>query len=1125
MNFSNLRKLFLVVLACAAATESTVVSTALGQTFVWDGGTRGTGTLWSEPFNWSPRAGAPPNSTNGTARFPGFSSVGATVTLAGGPFTVGKIVFGTLGSRVRLPLSTFQHGTLRVATEIDVLQPFNAANFASDSTVLFLGPAMTIDAVPGSLVTFAGTVSGSGNPLTLTKTGEWELALNGKTMVNQMVVNGGLLTSQNGSILDNQTVVNGGLLSLNGSTLGTQTLVVNAALTSQNGIISDEMGVVGGSAGQTGQVTLSGSNAKWQNQGSLLIGDAGSGTLRLDHGSIATAHLVEIGSKAGSSGMVTIIEATLATAGSERNTVPGEIDIGYDKGSIGTVNISHGLLRSTGALIIGRSGNGTLSIPGGGGTVEASEVDIGYDAGSTGVATFSPGTLNSTGDLIVGVRGNGTLFISSASDVHGLIGAFSGSSGAVTVGSGASWNNSGALYIGGTSAGPGGTGLLRINSRGSVSAAQTTIWNTGTLELGGQFTLQSPLTINGGTVRSVDNNLIPNSATLGAGGAILDSNNFLSTYSGNFTGPGGITKIGPGTITLTGTNTYSGDTVLDNGTLTVGTPEALGTGNVIVNGGILNSILGLGLGQAINVKGNYTQNSGGTLQLNVAGSSPGQYGFISAGGNASLNGQLQLVNAGFTPAGGDSLTVLKAGGQVTSKFAELGNPFAKNPTYNTIEIVYHEKAVDVRFLKLTAPTEFPPVATVGPPNGPVVVSTDDFASFAQTPNELAAGRLLNTVTMDPRAAKLISFLDNEPLPNLPGDLQKITPDGDLTAVYEIGFSGANIQKLNLEGRLDDIRHGSSGFSSNMAINRESISKLENSSALNGKSSKETLEPILQPTAENRWGLWTTGFGDFVSVEEDSNATGYNFTTGGVSLGVDYRVTDCLTFGVFGNYSHTWTDLQPGDIGVDSGRGGLYATYFNRGFSVGTFYLNGAIYGGYNSYDSRRPALAGVATGNTDGGEFSTFVSGGYDFHLGQLTVGPIGSLQYTNVYLNGFSEQGSLAPLQIHSDSEESLRTDLGLRAFYRLKIGGHVVEPSIKATWEHEFKYSAIPITAGFAEIPGPSATFVGPKEGQDSAILSAGFSIQWSPKILTYVDYDGQLGRTRYDSNAVTGGVSISF
>ena len=1093
MNFTNLRKLFLVVLACETATELTVVSTALGQTFVWD--PKGVSNLYSERFNWTPVDGAPPNSPNATAQF-GTNLVSSSppVDLTGGPFTVGKLVFGKFGAPF-----TFQNGTLQVATGIDVLDPVNAANFASNATVLCLDPAMTINtAPPGSVLTFAGTVVQNSLNGTLTKTGQGELALNGITsIVNQMVVNGGSLTIQNGTIVDGD-------------------------------------GIVGGSAGQTGQVNLSGSNAKWQNQGFLLIGDAGSGTLMMDNGSLAVAFVVQIGSKAGSSGTVNISGgATLAAAGGEGNPTAAEFDIGYDKGSIGKVEMDGGILENNmGALIIGRSGSGTLTIVSG--TVSAREIDIGYDTGSTGTVnqTGVSGTLDSDGNLIIGVRGTGTLNIANpVSDVTGEIGAVSGSSGTVTVsgapveGTSASWKNSGALYIGGTSTGPGGAGLLRIDRGGSVSAAQTTIWNAGTLELGGQFMLQSPLMINGGTVRSVDNNLIPNSATLGTGGAILDSNNFLSTYSGSFIGSGGITKIGPGTVTLTGTNTYSGDTVLDNGTLTVGTPEALGTGNMIVNGGVLNSILGGGLGQAINVKGNYTQNSGGTLQINVKGSSPNQYGFISVGGNATLDGQLQLVDKGFTPANGDSLTVLKAGGLVTGKFASAGNPFPKNSSYDTIEIVYQKKAVDVNFLKSTAPIALPLVPTIGPGNGPAVVATYDFASFAGTPNQLAAGRMLNPVALDPRAAKLVSFLNNQIVSNLPGKLEEITPDGDLTAVYEIGFSGANIQKLILEGRLDDISHGSTGFSSNLAINRAAVSKMENSGALDGKSSKNTLEPILEPTPENRWGLWINGFGDFVSVEEDSNATGYNFTTGGVSLGVDYRVTDCLTFGVFGNYSHTWTDLQPGDIGVNTGRGGLYASYSNRSFSMGTFYLNGAIYGGYNSYDSRRPALAGVATGSTDGAEFSTFASGGYDFHLGQLTLGPIGSLQYTNIYLNGFSEQGSLAPLRIHSNSEESLRTDLGLRAFYRWKIGRCVVEPSIKATWEHEFKYSAIPITANFAEVPGPSATFVGPKEGQDSAILSAGFSIQWSPKILTYVNYDGQLGRNRYDSNAVTGGVSISF
>ena len=144
---------------------------------------------------------------------------------------------------------------------------------------------------------------------------------------------------------------------------------------------------------------------------------------------------------------------------------------------------------------------------------------------------------------------------------------------------------------------------------------------------------------------------------------------------------------------------------------------------------------------------------------------------------------------------------------------------------------------------------------------------------------------------------------------------------------------------------------------------------------------------------------------------------------------------------------------------------------------------------------------------------------------GTVQFGPTASLQYTNVYLDGFREQGSLAPLFIHSDSEESLRTDIGFRASYQWQVGTVAIEPFLKAAWEHEFKYSALPITAGFADIPGPSATFVGPSEGHDSAVVSAGISVLWTPTISTYVSYDGMLGRDRYDSNGVSGGIRIRF
>src|SRR6202041_518875 len=139
------------------------------------------------------------------------------------------------------------------------------------------------------------------------------------------------------------------------------------------------------------------------------------------------------------------------------------------------------------------------------------------------------------------------------------------------------------------------------------------------------------------------------------------------------------------------------------------------------------------------------------------------------------------------------------------RFANFESPFVLNPSFNTIDLVYARKSVTLEFLKLATPVT--PVT----PGKPVVVVTTDFSSFALTPNQSAAANLLHAVQLDPRANNLISFLNTEPFADLPNDLQKISPDG-LTSFYEIGFSNANIQKLNLESRLDDLHNGSNGFS-------------------------------------------------------------------------------------------------------------------------------------------------------------------------------------------------------------------------------------------------------------------------------------------------------------------------
>jgi outer membrane autotransporter protein len=813
------------------------------------------------------------------------------------------------------------------------------------------------------------------------------------------------------------------------------------------------------------------------------------------------------------------------------------LQLGLFSDSDGTVavNGTGSSLISAGNIVVGGSGTGRLTIANGGAVTSTNNVEIGFEAGGTGtvVVTGSGSILTSTQVLYVGYSGTGTLTSADRAVIQvgngtGLLtlGSQSGSIGTLNIGNG---NAAGTLKAGEVT---GGAGIATVNFNetdlnyifpvlltGSLTVAQNgpgktvltgantytggTLINGGTLQVNADSNLGSAsggLTFNGGTLQfgtSFDL-AATRGIKLGSAGGTVDTNGFSTTISQAITGSGGLTKTGPGTLTLAGTNTYNGDTIINAGSLVVNNRQALGLGNAIVNAGVLRADP-----QPINVAGNYTQ-TGGTLQLQIAGASAGQYDFLSVGGHANLGGTLELVSLGYQPKVGDRLTLINTQGLITGRFANWVNPFPTRPGLNTIDLVYSRSSVVLQFLNSVPSTP--------------IITTIDFHSFAQTPNQVAAASLLDAVQLDPRAANLMAFLYQEPFANLPSDFDKISPES-LTAFYEIGFSGANLQRLTLEDRLENLRNRSSAV-----VDNDSFEKIPG----DGKSIKQPA--VLPPPLEKRWDFWSTGFGDFVHLDSDFNARGYQFTTGGIDLGIDYRLTPHLTLGLMGNYAHTWTDLRPGSINVDSARGGLYSTYFANGSpavreNLSTFYLNGGIYGGYNSYDSSRRELQGNANGNSNGEEFSAFLGGGYDCRLRSLTIGPIASLQYTSVHLNGFNETGSLAPLSIHSDTEQSLRSDIGFRVSLQCRAGSVLLQPFLKAAWEHEFKYSALPITAGLAEIPGPFATFVGPTEGHDSAIVSAGVSAEWRHGISTYVSYNGQLGRDRYDSNAVIGGVRFSF
>ena len=68
---------------------------------------------------------------------------------------------------------------------------------------------------------------------------------------------------------------------------------------------------------------------------------------------------------------------------------------------------------------------------------------------------------------------------------------------------------------------------------------------------------------------------------------------------------------------------------------------------------------------------------------------------------------------------------------------------------------------------------------------------------------------------------------------------------------------------------------------------------------------------MAPIPENRWGVFVTGLGEFTAVGSTANAAGFDLRTGGVTFGVDYRLSSNFAVGLLGGYAHTGADLANG----------------------------------------------------------------------------------------------------------------------------------------------------------------------------------------------------------------------
>ncbi|MGK5191783.1 autotransporter-associated beta strand repeat-containing protein, partial [Salmonella sp. SC5] len=555
--------------------------------------------------------------------------------------------------------TTISGGTL-VATNVDAL----GSGDVTDDATLELNTGGTFD----------NAISGSGQ---VVKSGDGALTLSGSnTYTGGTLISGGTLVASNVEALGTGDVTDNATLALNAGGDFTN----NIGGTGRVEKSGDKTLTLSGSNTYTGGTLISGGTLVANDVNALGTGDVtDNATLALNTGGDFINNIGGTGrvEKSGDD-VLTLSGANSYSGGtliSDGTLVASNVE------ALGTGDVTDDatLELNTGGTFdnaIGGSGNvvksgadtltlsGSNSYTGGttisGGTLVASTVEALGTGDVTNNATLE---LNTGGDFINNIGGTGRVE-KSGDDTLTLSGSNTYTGGTLINGGTLVASNVEALGTGDVT----DNATLALNTGGTFDNA---ISGSGQVVKSGDkmLTLSGANSYSGGTLISDGTLVASNVEALGTGDVTNNATLELNTggdFTNNISGSGQVEKSGDDALTLSGANSYSGGTLISDGTLVATNVEALGTGNVTDNA-TLEMNTGGDFDNAISGSGQVVKSGDETLTLSGANSYTG--GTTISGGTLVASNVEALGSGDVT---NDAVLELNTGGDFINSIGGTG---------------------------------------------------------------------------------------------------------------------------------------------------------------------------------------------------------------------------------------------------------------------------------------------------------------------------------------------------------------------------------------------------------------------------------------------------------------------
>ncbi len=555
----------------------------------------------------------------------------------------------------------------------------------------------------------------------------------------------------------------------------------------------------------------------------------------------------------------------------------------------------------------------------------------------------------------------------------------------------------------------------------------------------------------------------------------------LDFWSNDISGHGGLTKQGIGTLVLTGNNTYSGPTLVNQGRLAINgsvtSAVSVQSGGIVGGSGTVGSLTarrggtvapGNSIG-TLNVAGDVSFETGSRYAVEVGPN--GRSDRIQSGGEATIGGgevavtlensSNLLTQSEVRSLLGQQYTILSAQQGVSGQFDAV----APNYLFLGTGLSYQPTGVTL---------------SVGR-NG------TSFASVAQTPNERAV------------AAAADALAAGNP-------------------VYE---------SLLNSGTAGEARQAFRQLSGQ--IHADIASALVNDSrylreALNGRLRQAEGLASSSAIKADEDGAWAQLLGAWDHASGDANATGYQASTYGVLVGLDSAAAADWRLGVATGY--TRTSLHGGYGSKADSDNYHLAAYGDKQF--GALALRGGAGYTWHRIDTKRSVNYGMQS-DRDTAKYSArteqlFAEAGYSVKGEWLNLEPFVNLAYVNFENNGIAESGGAAALRGDKQHTDATVSTLGLRADTEWQVSpGTTVALRSELGWQHQ--YGGLERGTGL-RFNGGNAPFVvdSVPVSRDGMVLKAGAEVAVNENASLSLGYGGLLSQNHQD-NSVNAGFTWRF